>query len=119
MSPSLVPCFKGSVPQIFRGHHGTFVPSYNISWQNTVLHVLFFIMLDVLTLNRNKSRPLFSSAEMFKKPLWQTVCTQIRLFLFWVQAVCFYTEFVNIVRQLFAADIISRRHFQMHIFPGT
>ena len=24
-------------------------------------------------LNRNKSRLLFSSAEMFKKPLWQTV----------------------------------------------
>ena len=29
--------------------------------------------------NRNKSRLLFSSAEMFKKPLWQTVWTQIRL----------------------------------------
>ena len=28
--------------------------------------------------NRNKSRLLFSSAEMFKKPLWQTVWTQIR-----------------------------------------
>ena len=27
------------------------------------------------------SRLLFSSAEMFKKPLWQTVCTQIRLLL--------------------------------------
>ena len=29
----------------------------------------------------NKSRLLFSSAEMFKKPLWQTVLTQIRLLL--------------------------------------
>ena len=29
----------------------------------------------------NKSRLLFSSAEMFKKPLWQTVWTQIRLLL--------------------------------------
>ena len=29
--------------------------------------------------NCNKSRLLFSSAEMFKKPLWQTVWTQIRL----------------------------------------
>ena len=28
-----------------------------------------------------KSRLLFSSAEMFKKPLWQTVWTQIRLLL--------------------------------------
>ena len=31
--------------------------------------------------SRNKSRLLFSSAEMFKKPLWQTVWTQIRLLL--------------------------------------
>ena len=31
--------------------------------------------------NPNKSRLLFSSAEMFKKPLWQTVWTQIRLLL--------------------------------------
>ena len=30
--------------------------------------------------NRNKSGLLFSSAEMFQKPLWQIVCTQIRLF---------------------------------------
>ena len=29
----------------------------------------------------NKSRLLFSSAEMFNKPLWQTVWTQIRLLL--------------------------------------
>ena len=55
----------------------------------------------VLTLrcaaNRNKSRLIFSSAEMFKKPLWQTVWTQIRLLLsyrsslFLVHAVCFFT----------------------------
>ena len=31
--------------------------------------------------NRTKSRLLFSSAEMFKKLLWQTVWTQIRLLL--------------------------------------
>ena len=30
---------------------------------------------------RNKSRLLFLTAEMFKKPLWQTVWTQIRLLL--------------------------------------
>ena len=58
--------------------------------------------------NCNKSRLLCSSAEMFKKPLWQTV--------FWVNAVCFYTLFVSNVRQLFVADDFSRRHFQMHIF---
>ena len=28
----------------------------------------------------------------------------------------FYTEFVSHVRQLFAADDFSRRHFQMHFF---
>ena len=31
--------------------------------------------------DRNKSRLLFSSAEMFKKPQWQTVWTQIILLL--------------------------------------
>ena len=31
-------------------------------------------------------------------------------------AVCFYTEFVSNVRQLFAADDFSRGHFQMHFF---
>ena len=30
---------------------------------------------------KSLSRLLFSSAEMFKKPLWQTVWTQIRLLL--------------------------------------
>ena len=54
--------------------------------------------------NRNKSRPLFSSAKMFKKPLWQTVWTQIR---FLAHAVCFYTQFISNVRQLLAADDFS------------
>ena len=39
--------------------------------------------------------------------------------LFWVHAVCFYTYYVSNVRQLFAADDFSRRHFQMHFFPGA
>ena len=34
-----------------------------------------------LCANRNKSRLLFSSAKMIKKPLWQAVWTQIRLLL--------------------------------------
>ena len=70
-----------------------------------------------------KSRLLFLSAEMFKKPLLQTVWTQIRLLLrsslFWVHAICFYTLFVSNVRQLFAADNFSRRHFQMFFFLGA
>ena len=31
--------------------------------------------------------------------------------LFWIHAVCFYTLFVNNIRQSFAADDFSRRHF--------
>ena len=44
--------------------------------------------------NRNKSRLLFSPAEMFKKPLWQNSVNPeqtARSSLFWVHAVCFYT----------------------------
>ena len=36
--------------------------------------------------------------------------------LFLVHTVCFYTKFVSNVWQLFAADDLSRRHFQMHLF---
>ena len=39
--------------------------------------------------------------------------------LFWVHAVCFYTYIVSNVRQLFAADDFSRRHFQMHFSLGA
>ena len=65
--------------------------------------------------NRNTSRLLFSSAEMFKKLLWQTEWTPIRLLLrsslFWIHTVSFYAWLVSNVRQLFAADDFSRRHF--------
>ena len=36
--------------------------------------------------------------------------------LFSAHAVCFYSQLVSNVRQLFAADDFSRRHFQMHFF---
>ena len=39
--------------------------------------------------------------------------------LFWVHAVCLYTLFISYVRQLFAADDFSRRHFQMYFFLGA
>ena len=45
--------------------------------------------------------------------------TAPRSSLFWVHTVCFYTKFVSNVRQLFAADDFSRRHFQMHFILGT
>ena len=58
-----------------------------------------------------QSRLLFSSAKMFKKPLWQTVWTQIRLLL--IGAVCsgsmlFASLLVSNVRRLFAANNIYR-----------
>ena len=86
---------------------------YTVSHSYYIMHTWSSKLLT----NRNKSRLLFSSAEMFKKPLWQTVKTQIRLF--WIHAVCFYTYFVSNVRQLFAADEFSRQHFQMHLFLGA
>ena len=39
--------------------------------------------------------------------------------VFWVHDVCIYTLFISNVRQFFAADDFSRRHFQMHFFPGA
>ena len=44
---------------------------------------------------------------------------QTRSSLFWVHTVCFYTLFISNVRQLFAADDFSRRHFQMDFFLGA
>ena len=44
-------------------------------------------------------------------PIWSS--------LFWVHAIRLNTKFVSNVRQLFAADDFSRRHFQMHFFLGT
>ena len=40
-----------------------------------------FLQSMQLILYKSKSCLLFSSAEMFKKPVWQTLCTQIRLLL--------------------------------------
>ena len=39
--------------------------------------------------------------------------------LFWVHAVCIYTQFVSYARQLFAALDFSRRHFQMFFFSDA
>ena len=44
-----------------------------------VRYFLPIMTINPLCANRNKSCLLFLSAEMFKKPLWQTVWTQIRL----------------------------------------
>ena len=55
------------------------------------LHNIFF------NANRNKSRLLFSSAEMFKKPIWQTVWTQIRRKQCGPRSDCSYTLFASIL----------------------
>ena len=52
---------------------------YAVSTISYVLADILINRFNPLSANRNKSRLLFSSAEMFKKPLWQTVWTQIRL----------------------------------------
>ena len=44
-----------------------------------VAGMLIFRYFNPKCINCNKSRLLFSFAEMFKKPLWQTVWTQTRL----------------------------------------
>ena len=38
---------------------------------------------------------------------------------FWVHAVCFYSQSVSYVRQLFAADDFSRRHLAPHHMRAT
>ena len=60
--------------------------------QNTCESVSRILSINPYWAILSKTRLLFSSAEMFKKPLWQTVWTHIyRSSLFWVHAVCFYT----------------------------
>ena len=45
------------------------------------VYVLLLISFNPYCANHKKCCLLFSPAEMFKKPLWQTVWTQIRLLL--------------------------------------
>ena len=83
----------------------------------------YLISLGYLALNAPiaTSRLLFSSAEMFKKPLWQTVWTQIG-------AVCYgFTLFASILnssvmlgnylQRTTSADDISDAFFSLH-FKG-
>ena len=88
-----------------------------------------------MTVNRNKSRLPFSSAEMFKKLLWQKCgprsdCSY-RSSLFWIHAVCFYlissVMLGNYLQQTTSADDILRcifilgalkvnsRHLNVHV----
>ena len=66
------------------------------------------------------SRLLISSAEIFKKPLWQTVWTQIRLHSdLGPPCLLLYLNLSIMLRQLFAADDFTRHHFSDTFFLGT
>ena len=75
-----------------------------------------------LTLNVPISTKVVCFSHLLKclRSLYGKQCgTRPDCSLFWVHTVCFYTLFVSNVRQLFAADDSSRRHFQMHFFLGA
>ena len=53
-------------------------------WASIIAYSILITVLQTLTLNAPIAKKVvcfFSSAEIFKKPLWQTVWTQIRLLL--------------------------------------
>ena len=58
-----------------------FLPILADSVSHTSYQVKKALEVNPYCSNHNKSCLLFLSAEMFKKPLWQTVWTQIRLLL--------------------------------------
>ena len=58
----------------------------------------------LLTLKAPISRLLFSSAEMFKKPLWQTVWTKVRL-----RAVCSGS---TLLASMFDSSVMLDNHLQ-------
>ena len=68
-----------------RGATGHWSQIVRFKLKQDIFHTGKCPCINPLCANRNKSRLLFSSAEMFKKPLWQTVWTQIRLL---IRAVC-------------------------------
>ena len=82
--------------------------------------------VDTLTLNAPIAAKVVCFSRLLKclRSLYGKQCgprsnCSYRSSLFWVHAVCLYTEFVSNVRQLFAADDFSRGHFQMHFYLGA
>ena len=80
----------------------------------------------ILTLNAPISTKVVCFSRLLKclRSLYSKQCgprsdCSYRSSLFLVQAVCFYTYFVGNVRQLFAAEDFSRRHFQIHFSLGA
>ena len=84
------------------------------------------LMVYVLTLNAPIAKKVVCFSCLLKclRSLYGKQCgprsdCSYRSSLFWVHPVCFYTEFVGNVRQLFAADDFSRRHFRCIFFLGA
>ena len=92
-------------------------------YNENLKHVKVHDLLNPLSVNNNKSRLLFSSDENFKKPLWQTEVTQIRLLLLeqsdlGPSCLLLYLNssvmLGNYLKQMTSEDVI----FVMHIFFG-
>ena len=89
-------------------------------------HIKFYGDVKISTLNAPIATKVVCFSRLLKclRSLYGKQCGPrsdccYRSSLFCVNAVCFYTYFVSNVRQLFAADDFSRRHFQMHFFLGA
>ena len=111
-------------------------PANHQAWSGSTLddtHVVFmndFLRLPFLKVNLTLNAPITTKVVCFSRllkclrNLYGKQCgprpdCSYRSNLFWVHTVCFYTLFVSNDRQLFATDNFSRRHFQMHFFPGA
>ena len=95
-------------------------PSYGSSHLNhNFVNPLLTLNAPIATKFVRFSRLLKCLRSLYGKQCGTRLDCSYRSSLFWVHAVCFYTLFVSNVRQLFAADDFSRRHFQIHSFLGT
>ena len=72
--------------------------------------------LDILLKGVCFSRLLKCLRNLYGKQCGPRSDCSYRSSLFWVHTVCFYTKFISNVRQLFAAEDFSRRHFQIRFF---
>ena len=80
-------------------------------WVNRSAILKFKINASIATKVVCFSRLLKCLRSLYGKQCGPRTDCSYRSSLFWVHTVCFYTEFVSNVRQLFATDDFSRRHF--------
>ena len=113
--------FSTSLVGLFKSLRSTMLGLLSPSFRETCS--LNLELTRVLTLNAPIAANVVCFSRLLKclRSLYGKQCgprsnCSYRSSQFWVHAVCFYTLFVSNVRQLFAADDFSRRHFQMHFF---